>query len=660
MRVPLFNQQQYLSSSSLNSSIGTIYSAISEFFNQYFSYGFINMDDISLQYSGLNVTITANQGFALRSGTGLGVVNSQTQYTVNFSSLVPSTGTIEVYLVGSLNVVNIDPFVVVPPPPGDASYSPAASAYTGYANQQYQIYFSASTTLPDNVNSFVLGVGSLGAGASTISINTEAAIVSALIPQLNIIPITSSQTVTIPGVYSFNDSGLTVTLPQPNNIGEVFGFEGAGTVSGSFVGLYSSTGTASSMTLGANDTLLLVSNGSAWMIFGGTFAAMNQLTFPLPIAAGGTGTVSPSLTAGNGLTVTGSFPNQQYSLSTPVSISNGGTGTSSPSLIAGNNISVSGSFPNQTIGISSPVTIGNGGTGATNALSALQNLGVFANNTTFISSSTTLTTAYNGYVIQVNNSATITLPPPAAQASMTLAFVAFSNGVVIEAPSGYSFGGGGQLNGLTSFTMNAMQDCILVSNGGAWIIVSVSSPLAKSSIPMMIVDGTPGNYSYTVPAGIGNVWCRVWGGGGNGSNSAGGGSGAYAEGVINVAPYNTVNVTVGGAEGTSSVTYGSSISIVANGGSAGSGGTASISGLSGGITLYGYYQTTGYIYGSLYVPDTGWGSPMGGQNVAGHGTTAAQNGMPGTFPGGGGSSGAFGYGGNGGAGANGLVVLVWL
>ena len=616
------------------------------------------MDDVSLQYSGLNGTITANPGFALRSGTGLGVVNSQTQYTVNFSSLVPSTGTIEVYLVGSLNVVNIDPFVVVPPPPGDSSYSPAANAYTGYANQQYQIAFSASATAPDNINSFVLGVGSLGAGASTISINTEAAIVSALIPQLNIIPITSSQTVTTPGVYSFNGSGLTATLPQPNNIGEVFGFEGAGTVSGSFVGLYSSPGTASSMTLGVNDTLLVVSNGSAWMIFGGTFAAMNQLTFPLPIAAGGTGTASPSLTAGNGLTVTGSFPNQQYSLSTPVSISNGGTGTSSPSLIAGNNISVSGSFPNQTIGISAPVTIGNGGTGASSALTALQNLGVFANNEITISSSTTLSTAYNGYVVTVNNSATITLPAPSAQTSMTLALIAVANGVVISTPSGY-FGGGGQLNGSTSFTMSAMQDCILVSNGSTWLIISVSSSLAKNSIPL-IANGTPGNYSYSVPAGVSNVWCRVWGGGGNGSNTQGGGSGGYAEGIISVVPYGSLSVTVGGAGGTSSVVWGSSASITATGGGPGSGGSGSLNGISSGLVLNGYYQTTGYIYGSLYVPDTGWGSPMGGQNVAGHGTTAAQNGMPGTFPGGGGSSGAFGYGGNGGAGANGLVVLVWL
>lgn len=658
MRVPLFNQQQYLSSSSLNSSIGTIYSAISEFFNQYFSYGFINMDDISLQYSGLNVTITANPGFALRSESGLGVVNSQTQYTVNFSSLVPTTGTVEVYLVGSLNVVNIDPFVVVPPPPGDSSYSPAASAYTGYANQQYQIAFSASNTAPDNINSFVLGVGSLSSVATTISINTESAIVSALIPQLNIIPITSSQAVTEPGVYSFVGSGLTVTLPQPNNIGEVFGFEGAGTVSGNFVGLYSSTGSSSSMTLGANDTLLLVSNGSAWMIFGGTFAAMNQLTFPLPIAAGGTGTSTPSLTAGNGLTVSGSFPNQQYALSTPVSISNGGTGTSNPSLIAGNNLYVSGSFPNQTIGISAPVSVANGGTGATNALSAIQNLGVFLNNSITIYSSTTLNTAYNGYVISIGSSVNITLPPPSAQQNMTLVLSAFANDVVIETPSG-SFAGGGQLNGTTSFTMYAMQSCILVSNGGSWVVISVSSSLAKSSIPL-IANGTPGNYSYSVPAGVSNVWCRVWGGGGTGSNTQGGGSGGYAEGIISVSPFGSLSVTVGGPEGTSSVVWGSVASIVANGGAAGSGGLASLSGVSNGLILYGYYQQTGYIYGSLYVPDTGWGSPMGGQNVNGHGTTSAQNGLPGTFPGGGGSSGAYGYGGNGGAGANGLVILMWL
>jgi hypothetical protein len=63
----------------------------------------------------------------------------------------------------------------------------------------------------------------------------------------------------------------------------------------------------------------------------GTAATINT---PVSVANGGTGTASPGDTAGSGLIVSASFPNQQYSLLTPVSVANGGTQCGAPGIFA--------------------------------------------------------------------------------------------------------------------------------------------------------------------------------------------------------------------------------------------------------------------------------------------------------------------------------------
>lgn len=67
---------------------------------------------------------------------------------------------------------------------------------------------------------------------------------------------------------------------------------------------------------------------------------------------GGGGTIT-GVTAGFGLTGGGTSGNVTLNLSTPVSIANGGTGTNAPGLIAGSNIALSGTWPTQTISATS-------------------------------------------------------------------------------------------------------------------------------------------------------------------------------------------------------------------------------------------------------------------------------------------------------------------
>lgn len=92
-----------------------------------------------------------------------------------------------------------------------------------------------------------------------------------------------------------------------------------------------------------------------------SFADLNSSITSLPnlIAAAGlttTGTITTGGAAGAGfnlnlgtISYTGTLPNAQLSFSLPLSIANGGTGTTTPSLVAGTGVSLSGSWPAQTV-----------------------------------------------------------------------------------------------------------------------------------------------------------------------------------------------------------------------------------------------------------------------------------------------------------------------
>jgi hypothetical protein len=132
--------------------------------------------------------------------------------------------------------------------------------------------------------------------------------------------------------------------------------------------------------------VLRVPNVGGFPAFGavdlGQAAAVTGL---LPVAHGGTGTATPSLVEGSGISITGSWPNQTVTntspasaLGDPVTVAHGGTGTATPSLVAGANISITGTWPNQTVALDQTQPLAITGTIPSESPASGVHIGVFA------------------------------------------------------------------------------------------------------------------------------------------------------------------------------------------------------------------------------------------------------------------------------------------
>jgi hypothetical protein len=237
-----------------------------------------------------------------------------------------------------------------------------------------------------------------------------------------------------------------------------------------------------------------------------------------------------------------------------------------------------------------------------------------------------------------------------------------TNSATVVLPSG---------NVTTTFTVGGLQQSITLQwNAGASVWYAIGAASVSHGQQSFTTSG-----SFTYPAGVFQVFVKVWAAGGAGNTTSdainpggGGGAGEYREGWISGAPGNVITITVGagvsGAGGNGNASqFGSSIICVGgNGGTAGSSGGGGNGGSGG----------SGGSGGTLEVPGGSGGAPFptGSSGVAGgyggaayastgivlaSGPLSGFNGNAGQFPGGG----STGCSGTVLASGAGLVVVTW-
>ena len=176
MRTPLFNNNEFLSQDQLNAAETLTRDSLLDITGNLHTAGLINASALSFSYSGLNITVSAPLPFhalfsdgTLASANGTTDGSTSSSATVDFSSLVPSTGSITAYLVVSSGSVAQEAYSVPGPPVGHPDYNPSFSPYTAYSEQQDTLIFSATTTAPDNTDTLLICSTVLSAGQTTIT-----------------------------------------------------------------------------------------------------------------------------------------------------------------------------------------------------------------------------------------------------------------------------------------------------------------------------------------------------------------------------------------------------------------------------------------------------------------------------------------------------------
>jgi hypothetical protein len=229
MKIPAFSQFEFVDAPPFNTAFTLVSNDVADAnLATWAGTGLIKPEDIGITPSGLSATISLPLTFGIISSTGVlvrahgTVTNQDTQtYSVNFTSLVPGSGSVTAYAIASIITIQQNPYPIPGPPPGHPSYDPNFIPTVGYATSLYSIAVTATTTPQDVVNTFELFRVTLTAGSGTLGGLT--AIGQWRAPERKQAAFTaySASTVLTPaalqyvvGTYTPN---LTMTLPLASN-----------------------------------------------------------------------------------------------------------------------------------------------------------------------------------------------------------------------------------------------------------------------------------------------------------------------------------------------------------------------------------------------------------------------------------------------------------
>lgn len=143
--------------------------------------GLVNPETATFAASGLviNALLPSSFGIVTSGGSVVRAHGTQTGqdtnfYAVDFTSLVPGGSPIVAYLVAAIGQIQQDPYPIPGPPPGFPSFNPNFVPTIGYATNVQTLSLSATTGVPDNVNTFaLLGMILSAGGPSPTGISAE-------------------------------------------------------------------------------------------------------------------------------------------------------------------------------------------------------------------------------------------------------------------------------------------------------------------------------------------------------------------------------------------------------------------------------------------------------------------------------------------------------
>lgn len=230
MRLPDFSTAQFLNAQILDSSSSLIKSSMEDKNTSFYTPGLVNSSSLIFTYNNnLIVNLNASIPFRILDANGilstaLGVTNGTTSaiYSLDFTSFVPSSGSVTVYITATTYPLYLQPYQVIGPPIGHPDYNPNFVPYTAYVEIDDSLNIVLSTTAPNNTTIFELGRVVLTAGEINItSVNTSYQVncnlyISAIEVQpvrnaIQIGQISGSNTAIVAGVIP---SGITNNLIQ--------------------------------------------------------------------------------------------------------------------------------------------------------------------------------------------------------------------------------------------------------------------------------------------------------------------------------------------------------------------------------------------------------------------------------------------------------------
>lgn len=293
MHQPTYAKNQYIDDTLLNGAAGLVNANFQQLNLAHFNAGLFFSGTLAVSTNGLQATVSAALPFQVLFGSGTlasahGTTTGQDSSTtiVDFTSVVPTSGSVVAYLAVTASTVLQDPQPLIGPPPGHPDYNPQYVPGTTYIDTLDTLVFIATTTPPDNYTTFELARCTLAAGATGLpAFDTTHRMSASVFASRSLTQTAGSVTVQPSGVNTsyVATAGATITLPPagPNN-GVVLRFSSATANSvlvqaqGSDV-IYGTAGSpgngVGSVALSQGSAIELTAQFGSWQITGGTSSA---------------------------------------------------------------------------------------------------------------------------------------------------------------------------------------------------------------------------------------------------------------------------------------------------------------------------------------------------------------------------------------------------